>query len=335
VREASRLAALVTAVVAVASLGSACSSPTDGGSHGGGTAAGAPPTDVAPTTTAMASSAASYCGAEPEAIGSVASTDLVETSGIVASRRQAGLVWGHGDSGSGPELFALGLDGTDRGRVRLVDVEPFDWEDVAVLAGVGDGPDRLVVGDIGDNFGRSRDDSTPLQLHVIEEPSAPGAGGVVTAPVLTVAVSYPDGPHDAEAVVADPLTGDFFVLTKEWGGGTAGLYRVPDDAVDGSAPDPPVTMSREGAVGGTDGALVTGADNSPDGTLVAVRTYRDVLLWDRDPARSVPETLAEAPTCSVTVLEPQGEAVAVLVDGSGIVTVSEGAGAVVNRLGRS
>ena len=28
-------------------------------------------------------------------------------------------------------------------------------------------------------------------------------------------LSYPDGPHDAEALLVDPVTGDLFIVTKE------------------------------------------------------------------------------------------------------------------------
>ena len=65
---------------------------------------------------------------------------------------------------------------------------------------------------------------------------------------------------------------------------------------------------------------------SPDGTVIVLRTYRDLRLWNRDPDESVADALAGPPACSVAVAEPQGEAVAFTADGRGFVTVSEGAG---------
>jgi hypothetical protein len=34
---------------------------------------------------------------------------------------------------------------------------------------------------------------------------------------------------------------------------------------------------------------------SPDGTEIAVRTYNDVLLWNRDPSQDIATVLAQKP----------------------------------------
>lgn len=230
----------------------------------------------------------------------------METSGVVANRSHDGVLWAHNDSGGGAEVVALGLDGGDLGRVQIGDARNVHWEDIALLAGRPGEPDRLLVADIGDN---------------------PGGGSRTTQPVRVFRF---DGPRDAEALLAEPVTGDAFLVSKQTDGFAAGVYRIPAAVISApSATGRVTTLEREGDVAATAGALVTGGDISADGTEVVLRTYAAVLVWDRDPARSVAETLGGSRTCSVPVLEIQGEVVAVLVDGSGLVTVPEGARAAV------
>ena len=62
----------------------------------------------------------------------------------------------------------------------------------------------------------------------------------------------------------------------------------------------------------------------PDGSQLAVRTYRDVLLWDRAPSTSAWSPFSQQPVDGPVVSETQGEAIAFHPDGHGYVTVSEG-----------
>jgi hypothetical protein len=105
-------------------------------------------------------------------------------------------------------------------------------------------------------------------------------------------------------------------VSKQWDGADAGVYRIPADVVAApTAPAAPVPMARVGTAAGTAHDLVTGGDVTPDGTVIALRTYRDLRLWDRDPGESVADALARPPACSVAVAEPQGEAVS---EGAGV-----------------
>lgn len=253
----------------------------------------------------------------------VASVDLTETSGLAASRRFDGVLWAHNDSGGAAEVFAIGPDGADLGRYPVEGAEAEDWEDMALATGP-DGGDVLYLGDIGDN------DSARPSITVYRAPgpaAAPdGAGGSLIAhDALTL--TYADGPRDAETLLADPVTGDLFVVSKQWDLGPTGVYRVPAEA----APGAPVAMERAADVTLPSLDLVTGGDVSADGSLVALRTYGGVLLWDRAPGQTVPEALAAQPCSAPVVAEAQGEAVAFSPDGRGYVTISEGQNPVINR----
>jgi hypothetical protein len=309
--------ATLALVAGGALVGSGCASGSTGAPAD---ASIIPPASAAEGPAAL--TAADLCAdAVPSEVGA-APAGLTEASGLAASRAHEGILWSHQDSGGAPEVFAIGPDASDQGRVTVSGAPAVDWEDIALLPGRDGGADRLVIADIGDNPGAGERDTVPARLVVIDEPSPPGAGATGTSgPATVVAVAYPDGARDAETVLADPRTGDVFVVSKQWDSAPTGLYRVPSLTASGTTP---VTMERVASVGG-DAILATGGDVSPDGSIIALRTYPDVRLWDRAPDETVADALARPPACTVAVAERQGEAVAFAADGRGFVTVSEGA----------
>jgi hypothetical protein len=261
------------------------------------------------------------------AVGTVAADGLTEISGVAASRTHPGVWWVHDDSGGGPEVSAIGEHGEDLGTYRLAGAEAFDWEDIAAAEG------QLYLADIGDN-GRQRKDPRVFR---VAEPAAPptGAGGRLTG-VATIHLAYPDGPVDAEALLVDPRSGDLFVLTKEVG--VSRVFRASAASlVDGGhvrleqvarlrVPEPRSTAF------GLSGSLVTGADASPDGSTVLVRTYRSVLAFARPAGRPLADAFASPPCEAPQAEEPQGEAVGWAADGRSYVTLSEGEHVPVHRV---
>lgn len=250
--------------------------------------------------------------------GRVAADGLTEISGLAASRRHGGVLWAHDDSGGPPELSAVGEDGADLGTYAITGAEARDWEDLAAHDG------RLYVGDIGDNRGMW---PTVTVYRVPEPAPAPdGRGGTLTAEAIVL--TYPGGPVDAEALLVDPRSGDLVVLTKE--DGVSRALVAPAAAL---RPGAPVTMTEAGRFEvpepssdafGLPGTHVTGADVSPDGGTVLVRTYRSVLAFARPEGASLAAAFTRGP-CEVPQMEElQGEAVAFTAGGDGYVTVSEG-----------
>lgn len=279
-------------------------------------------------------------GATPTRTGQIADPELTEISGVVASPDQQRVLWVHNDSGAPNVIWALDPTGEVLARDTVTDAAAVDWEDIAWSVDRGSKRAALYLADIGDNaftpvVGRKLEPRTttdPPTIYRIREPDAT-SGDVATEPAAAFAIAYGDGARDAEAMFVDPITGDGFVISKQWNGAAAGLYRIPASVLDAAhAPDGITTMARVADVGRSRRALVTGADISADGTLVALRTYGDVRLWDRDPQESIADTLTTSPTCSRTVEEHQGEAVAVVDEGHALVTVSEGADATLDWL---
>ena len=118
------------------------------------------------------------------------------------------------------------------------------------------------------------------------------------------------------------------VSTQTSSGGSARVYRAPAGLQAGSL----TTMTQVATLALPSGSLnlVTGADLSPDGKQLAVRTYAQVLLWNRDPAATIWSPFATTPCQGPLPSEAQGEAIAFRPDGRSYVTVSEGASPVLH-----
>lgn len=272
--------------------------------------------------------------------GRVEHAGLIELSGLVASVRNEGVVWAHNDSGRAPAVFAIGTSGANLGSFLLPGVSAVDIEDIALTDGA------LHLADIGDNDGERAE----IAVYRFPEPE-PGTGDSIgEGDVEVIRLAYPDGPRDAEAFLVDPLTGQFVIIEKVFGvGGGGGGFLGPTEATIYVA-DPPfdgginelrpagtvamdVLADRatapppEGALftaAGLEG-LATGADIRADGRVLAVRTYATVWLFARNDGETVVDALASEPCEAPTLVEDQGEAVALLstTDGS-FVTASEG-----------
>jgi len=252
---------------------------------------------------------------EPIAAGVITDPALFEVSGIARSGLGDGIIWAHNDSGSSPRLWAVAADGSVLGH-HEIRARNVDWEDIAVGPGP-DGTDWVYLADTGDNFGRR----SQVWLHRFAEPDA--ASGVVED-VESLQVTYPGGAADAEALLVDPASGDVFIVTKAPSGRST-VLRIPVGAwmQDATVAEQATTLDL-GPL-----AFATAADISADGLVIAIRTYGDVWLWEREPGESVDEALAGRRCRAPAPGEPQGEAIALFTDG--YVTVSEGSEPVVWR----
>jgi hypothetical protein len=248
--------------------------------------------------------------------GRVADPSANELSGLVRSRSQPGLLWSHDDSGAGPVLFGLAADGRVATRPTVTGAQAVDWEDIAA----GPARDRralLYIGDIGDNAARR----SSVDVYRVAEPRV---GATATAPAARLQLRYPDGAHDAEALLVDPLRGDLVIVTKVLGAARA--YRASARLPAGSQ----TTLRRGAAVSLS---LVTAGDVSADGRVVVLRGYDRLAVWLRRGREPLTTTLRRTPCLSPTSLagEGQGEAIALDRRGASFATVAEGSPAVLRR----
>jgi hypothetical protein len=223
---------------------------------------------------------------------------LAELSGLAAD---AEFRYAISDGGRRLQVVVLRKDCTVQ-RVITAAVDPFDVEDLAL------GPDgRLWLADIGDND-RQR---TSIALHVLAQNGA----------TRLHRLSYPDGPHDAEALLL-AHDGTPYVITKE-PLGSSGVYRpVGPMTTPGPTPLELVTRIRfgrtstpGGPVGAVGSTLITGGASSADGGVVALRTYTDAYLF-AVPDGDLPAALRREPVRVPLPNEPQGEAIALEPDGT-------------------
>ena len=61
------------------------------------------------------------------AIGTVAEPDIVEASGLSASRKNSDLLWVHNDSGNTAALYAIASDGTPLATYLPTGTSNIDW----------------------------------------------------------------------------------------------------------------------------------------------------------------------------------------------------------------
>ena len=290
-----------------------------------------PPTTDAPATTAAttaAPTAAELCALTPVDTESavVESALLTEISGIAVSRQHEERIWAHNDSGGSARLHLIDQDvGADLGAWPLTDAGAFDWEDMAIYSSPA-GEHFLYAADFGDNF-RLRGD---IRIYRAPEPSDLSTPEALESD--TFIFTYPEGASDAESFVIDPSSGDFIVITKTAADTPAAVLHAPAD----TPPDTATELEHIGELDLSDlNATATAADMTTDGRVIGVRTYGEVLLWDREVGESIGDALASAPCVAPSAKEQQGEALAFLADGTGYVTISEGVNPPINRFALS
>ena len=204
--------------------------------------------------------------------GQISPALLTECSGLVHSLRYNGVFWAHGDGGSGASIVPVTASGKLArgwtGAVRVEGCKNNDWEDIAL-----DDKGNLIIADVGNNSGRRKQ----LMLHFVSEPK-PGA--VSVRPTRTLRVHYEDQKgdspdYDCEAVFS--AGGRIYFLTKHRSDKRTRLYRLDGESTTRSNP---LRLVGSFDVGG----MVTAADASPDGKLVAVLTYTTLWVFSYDRA---------------------------------------------------
>jgi len=298
---------------------------TDGGAVAdGGPVAGSggtvatPPSGVEAPDAGDAASAVAPCleFTEPVAVAALDLAELDQLSGLVASRTQPGVLFGHEDSTGAPIVY--GLDASGRALLALtLDGAPnTDWEDIAVGPGP-DGASQLFIGDIGDNPVRTG--GTPrAEIQVLRLPEPRLAAGDAFAERTLAAVdvlrfTYPEGVHEAETLLVHPQTGDLFIVTRSTTGDSR-VYRAP-----ASTPvDTPTVLEEVARVAfdpSGQGALATAGDISPSGDRVLLRTYTTVYLWPVAAGAPLEAAFEREPRVFPWAIEPQGEALTFTADG--------------------
>lgn len=241
--------------------------------------------------------------------------DLVENSVAITSVSQPGIIFGLNDSGNGPRIFAFDSSGRGRGVWTVFGARNRDWEAAAL------GPCRqgdawcLYIGDVGDNEARR----ASVTIYRVAEPAVHDSSGVHIPLQVegSLNVRYSDHPHDVEAMYVG-VDGSMFLITKrrlldgQRRPRRALIFKVPGSYWDSSGTVVASLVDSLPIVPGErQGGQISDASLSPDGRLLAIRTYADVFIFQMDSVTQLPRPGQTPRPCTVRALdEEQGEGIA-------------------------
>lgn len=234
---------------------------------------------------------------------------LAEASGLVASRANPGYLWTHNDSGDAARIFLIDTEGKIVLTCYVQGATNRDWEDIAIGAGPDLMKTYLYVGDIGDNLAVYPDKI----IYYFEEPVFRVNDVDTIRRWQRLTVRLPDGMRDSETLLADPAEPALWLVSKR------------EDSV---------RMYEINLSSGADTIMarfsiklpyhnINGGDISPDGREVLLRTYEGVYYWSRPEGVSLADALRSPGAAVRYEPEPQGEAIAFSLDGTGFYTLSE------------
>lgn len=246
-------------------------------------------------------------------IGEVDNPDLDEISGIAASYNSVNSLWVEEDSGNPNKISLLARNGKFLGDVSIEYVANRDWEDMSISTGPMGGAHYIYLADIGDNNQTYK----VKFVYRFEEPSftlgsSPFHSSLGVFDIISF--SLPDEIKNSEAIMIDPLTKDFYIISKESDKAVVYLAQYPQPI------NSDFTLMK---IGTLPISKVTAADISPDGSEILIKNYVQVFYWKRSTNQSISSTLKSVPVQLTYQIEPQGEAICFAMDGSGLYTTSE------------
>jgi len=261
---------------------------------------------------------------------------IAESSGLASSSLADDFFFTHNDSGDNPRVYAVSRAGVTLAMFRVTGAAQVDWEDMARAPGP-DGRATLWLADIGDNERKRKQ----VTVYAVPEPPVDASrSGAITevGPAVRYDLEYPDGPRDAEALLAHPRTGQLFIISKSLR--VSGVYAAPTPL----RTDAPNRLRKIGEVafGSLPSSsrslenlvlrrLATGGAISPDGARLVARTYVDAYEWQID-GDDVAGCFARKPVLIPLPRTAQGEAITYTRDGRSLLVSSEGKQAPVHEL---
>ncbi|MCS3800151.1 hypothetical protein [Niastella sp. OAS944] len=232
---------------------------------------------------------------------------LNEASGIADSKANPGYLWVEQDSGNPPSIHLLQHNGTWLKSIHLANVVNRDWEDLVLAAGPKPGVQYLYIAETGDNLLVHTD----YAIYRLEEPTA--AADTVKQ-VDKIAFFYPDGSHNAEAILVDGDTKDIYIITKV--DRRSKVFKL-------TYPYSTTVANKAEEVGVLTYNLAVSAAISPSGKEIVVKTYDAIYSYPRKTSETIMQTLAKEPVSLPYTQEPQGEAIVFSNNDSGYYTLSE------------
>ena len=254
----------------------------------------------------------------PNTVTRLSGRTVPESSGICASRINENIIWTLNDHTNHHSLYAINsIDGSVQ-QYPIAKGNNYDYEDIA--CGPGPIPDvaYIYAADIGDNAAKrgkryfsGRLLINPIIIYRIREPNLSTLRGSDLTRWEKLKLEYPDGPHNAEAMMIDPVSERIFIISKSSGT----IWMTPEQWGAGPAR---MTLTKVGSIK-TMPDLLTGIDISPDGREIVVKFYNSIHYFcmgsrqydnPEDSWQDIVNVLANVDGIKVPYIEePQGEAV--------------------------
>ena len=237
--------------------------------------------------------------------GTASKNVMPEISGLACSRTTPGYLWAHGDenTGSNKKIIAIEPTGTLAMTVTISgDPGRDDWEDIAT--GVYDGKNYIFIGAFGDNDGKFKD---AYYIYYFEEPAI--TPGTIDIAINYIRFGYPDGQaHNTETLLYDNIEHVFYIADKVKDG-ICTLYSLPFRMDYGTDVQ---TLTKVTELGnGKKFHTLTAGDITPDGHWMAIKSKKQILLWERQGNESLSTTVLRTPTqIDAYSEEAQGESLA-------------------------
>lgn len=245
-----------------------------------------------------------------ESLGKVPSK-LVEASGLVSSVINPGYLWTLNDGGNSSEIFLIDDNGDIILTCKLKKIDNRDWEDIAIGRSAADSVVYLYVGEIGDNDARY----DFKYIYRFKEPALQKEDHLSIEEFDTLTIRLPDERRDMEAMTIDQATGDLYLVSKREKNVNVYLSELASSfKSDTLVPTIVATIPYFNTVA---------IDISFDSKQILLKTYDEIYYWNKVDTISVAQTLMSTPVKLDYKKEPQGEAIAWNLDGSGFYTLSE------------
>ncbi len=275
-------------------------------------------------------------------LGNVAAP-IKELSGL-AAHRTGSSYWTHNDSGDDARIFAMSGTGAVIGTYYFKNAsgaryKQGDFEEIDASRGCSDGKNRVIVGNVGSSAGKR-------ELLVMNEPTSPS--GTVDVTPTRINLDFANfncySAKDSEGTMVDPLTDDVYLFEKCGNVNAIRMYAVTgaqfraalaSSSVQTIKPVPVLSM-RTGSTYNykVDSAnplqhiLITGADISPNGRRIAVKTYEHTYVWERKANESVMDAMSRQ---GLVLKTRNAESVAFTSDSKALVQAGEGGGATIYK----
>lgn len=255
-------------------------------------------------------------------------SEINESSGLVASLCQDGVLWTHNDSGDGPFIYAIDKSAKVLGIWRVDGAQAEDWEDMSTRRDES-GKCVLYAGDIGNTDKQKRDTH---RIYRFSEPSVQASGAspskqnaAATSPSQNLEFRYPEGNQDAETMIVEPVTGNIYILTKSRSKPSI-IYKLPSGFESGKVLD--AQRVSEFTVPTIPNGFITGGAISSDGRSVLICDYAagyEIRLPDG--TTEFDEIWKQKVLAFPLGQREQGEAISYSADGNSVFATSERKGA--------